>query len=179
MSIVVTPDPAAPEARSPRWLRLILFVLAYLVLQWGYQSLRASAWDPWFIHELTVRPAAVLLGWLAPLDAVSAVGPRLVWPGGRLTLLAGCDGFEVASLFVAAMLVAEVSWRRGVVALVLGCLAVWALNQLRIAALYGAFRYRADWFDPLHTVWGPLVLIVAVAAIYAWAVRGMPWRVEA
>jgi exosortase/archaeosortase family protein len=170
--------PADNERRSPVWLRVGLFLLIYGVLQWAYQSLRVSRWDPWFIHTLTVRPAASLIGWFAPADGVLAMGPRLVWPGGRLTLLAGCDGFEVACLFVAAMLVAEVSWRRGLMALMLGCLAIWALNQFRIAALYGAFRYRQDWFDAIHTAWGPLLLIAAVASIYAWALDWRPWSTQ-
>lgn len=90
------------EPPSPLGLRVGVFLLLYVLLHWAYQSLRSSSLDPWFIHKLTVAPAAALIDWLAPLDAVRAVGPRLVWPGGQLTLLAGCDGFEVMSLFVAS-----------------------------------------------------------------------------
>jgi exosortase/archaeosortase family protein len=165
----VTHDKVHPP-RPPVALRIALFLLIYGGLHWAYQSLRSSAFDPWFIHALTVSPAAALLDGLWPADLVRAVGPRLAWPGGRLTLLAGCDGFEVMSLFVAAVLVADLSWRRGLFALVVGCAAVWALNQARIVALYWAFRYQRDWFDAIHTVWGPLLLISAVVAIYAWAV---------
>ncbi|MDP1789707.1 MAG: archaeosortase/exosortase family protein [Methylibium sp.] len=156
------------------WLRVSLFLALYALLHWAYQSLRESSLDPWFIHTITVQPAAVLIGWLSPFDGVSAVGPRLVWPQGRLTLLAGCDGFEVMSLFIAAMLVADVTWRRGLVMLLAGCAAVWGLNQLRIAALYWAFRYERDWFDAIHTVWGPLLLILCVTVFYLWALRWQP-----
>lgn len=156
------------------WLRVSLFLGLYALLHWAYQSLRESPLDPWFIHTLTVQPAASLIGWIAPLDGVSAVGPRLVWPQGRLTLLAGCDGFEVMSLFIAAMLVADVTWRRGLVMLLAGCTTVWVLNQLRIAALYWAFRYERDWFDAIHTVWGPLLLILCVASFYGVALKWLP-----
>lgn len=165
---------AASGSGSPVVLRIGLFLLIYGVLHWAYQSLRSSALDPWFIHTLTVSPAAALLDGLWPADLVRAVGPRLAWPGGRLTLLAGCDGFEVMSLFVAAVLVADLSWQRGLLALVAGCAAVWALNQARIVALYWAFRYERDWFDVIHTVWGPLLLISAVVTVYALAV----WKVR-
>ena len=154
----------------PIVLRMALFLLIYGGLHWAYQSLRSSAVDPWFIHTLTVSPAASLLDGLWPADLVHAIGPRLAWPGGRLTLLAGCDGFEVMSLFVAAVLVADVSWRRGLLALALGCATVWMLNQARIVALYWTFRHEREWFDAVHTVWGPLLLIAAVVAVYAWAV---------
>jgi exosortase family protein XrtM len=174
MSGFAATPPSPPERAAPRWLRVGLFLLIYGLLHWAYQSLRDSRFDPWFVHTLTVQPASALIGLLFPSDAVNAVGPRLVWPEGRLTLLAGCDGFEVMSLFVAAVLVADTGWRRGVAALLGGCVAVWALNQLRIAALYWSFRYQRDWFDAIHTAWGPLALIVAVAALYWWMVgRGV------
>lgn len=161
------------------WLRVVLFLAIYGGLHAAYQALRESPLDPWFIHELTVRPASGFIGWLWPMDGVSAAGPRLVWPQGRLTLLAGCDGFEVMSLFVAAMLVAEVSWRRGLPFLLAGCIGIWALNQVRIAALYWAFRYERSWFDAIHTAWGPLLLILCVAALYAWAIEWTPSHAHA
>lgn len=152
------------------WLRIGLFLLIYALMHWAYQSLRSSRFDPWFIHTLTVAPAASLIGWIAPLDAVGAVGPRLVWPGGRLTLLAGCDGFELMSLFIAALLVAEIGWRRGLVALIGGCAVVWGLNQVRIVVLYWAFRYERGWFDSIHSAWGPLVLIALTSTLFWWIV---------
>jgi len=166
-------SPTRPTS-NPRYARLFAFVAVYLVLQAGYQSLRAGPFEA-VLNLVVVRPAAALIGMLMPADGVVALGARLVWPAqGRLTLLAGCDGFEVMSIFVAAVVAADVGWRRGFVALVFGCVAIWALNQLRIAALYFAFRYRSDWFDALHNIWGPLVLIVAVTAIYVTQVAGWP-----
>lgn len=168
----------SPE-RSPVWLRASLFLALYGALHLAYQALRDSRFDPWFIHSLTVRPAVALIGMIFPLDGVTAAGSRLVWPDGRLTLLAGCDGFEVISLFVAAMLVADMPWRRGVPALLGGVMLAWAMNQLRITWLYWAFRYQRQWFDDIHTVWGPLLLIAAVSALFWWALGAgslrRPW----
>lgn len=171
------PSNAATPAstRSPAWLRVALFICLYAVLEWGYMTLRGSRFDALFIHWLTVQPAAGLIGWAFPADGVVPAGHSLQWPGGRMSLLAGCDGFEVMTLFIAAMLVAEVDWRRGAVGLLLGCIAIWALNLLRILALYASFRYAPGWFDSVHTVWGPLLLIGLIAALYGlivwWPVR--------
>ncbi|RTL15408.1 MAG: hypothetical protein EKK52_20485 [Burkholderiales bacterium] len=79
-----------PERRAPRWLQVALFLLIYAAFQWGYQSLRSSSWDHWFIHQLTVRPAAWLVDAISPVEAVRAVDYKLVWPGGGLVLRAGC-----------------------------------------------------------------------------------------
>lgn len=171
------PDPRTPtappsERRSPALLRIALFVAIYALLEWGYTALRGSRFDALFIHWLTVQPAAGLIGWAFPADGVVPAGHSLLWPGGRMSLQAGCDGFEVMTLFIAAMLVADVAWRRGAVGLLLGCIAIWLLNLLRILALYASFRYAPTWFDPVHTVWGPLLLIGLIAALYGLIV----WR---
>jgi len=152
------------------WGRVALFVIVYAFLQAGALALYGSRFEPWWIDLMTVRPAAALLGLLAPADGVVASGSALVWPGGRLNVRSGCDGLELMTLFVAAVLVAPVGWIRGAIALVAGCLGIWVLNQMRIVALYGAFRHHRDWFDTIHTVGAPLLLVALVAAFYAWVV---------
>ena len=156
------------------WAALLLFVLLYAALQAAYQALRGSATGRWLIDAATVAPAATLIGTVFPHDGVLAQGARLVWAGGRLQLLAGCDGFEVLALFVPAVLVAPVAWRRGLAMLVLGTALIWSLNQLRLLALYAAYRHWRDGFDALHAVWGPLVMLSLVFAWFAWNLRRDP-----
>ena len=73
---------------------------------------------------------------------------------------------------MAAALVAPLSAVRRLALLLAGCAALWALNQGRIIALYASFRHQREWFDGVHTVWGPLVLVISATAIYVWAL----WR---
>lgn len=123
------------------------------------------------IDLVTVAPAGWLIDGLFPADGVIAQGPRLVWPGGRMTIRAGCDGLEVLTLYVAAVLVAPVSWRRALGMLALGGLLVWLLNQCRLLALYLALRHWPAAFDAIHVVWAPLLLLAAVFAAFAWQLR--------
>jgi exosortase/archaeosortase family protein len=148
--------------------RIALFALLYLGSNAAYQTMRGSGLGRWLIDGLTVVPAATLIAMMFPTDGVIAYGPSLIWPGGRLQLLAGCDGFEVLALYGPAVLVAPVSWRRGLLMLASGSVLIWALNQLRLLALYGAFRHWHDAFDPLHTVWGPLAMVSLVFGHFAW-----------
>lgn len=152
--------------------RVLLFAGLYGLAQIAYQRLRDTQAGTWLIEHATVTPAAALIALVFPADAVLPIGPRLVWPGGRLQLLAGCDGFEVIALFVPAVLVAPVAWRRGLFMLGVGIALIWSLNQLRLLALYAAFRHWREIFDPLHTVWGPLLMLVLVSAFFAWNLRG-------
>ncbi|RTL36852.1 MAG: hypothetical protein EKK53_22380 [Burkholderiales bacterium] len=167
-------SPGEGPAKAPRWLKVAIFLLLYAVYQWGYQGLRDSRFDDWFIHTLTVVPASSLIDLIFPAAAVQPVNDKLIWPDGSLTLRAGCDGFEVIGIFIAAVLSTDVGWRRGLLALLAGCLAIWMLNQIRIAVLFAVLQRDRGWFDLVHTVLGPLGLIAAVAAIYVWMVRRPP-----
>lgn len=159
------------EERGTRWARIGLFLILYAAAHAAYRMLRDAGTSHWLIDTATALPAATLIDLLFPADAVQASGPRLTWPGGRLQLLVGCDGFEVMALYVPAVLVAPVGWRRGLTMLGLGLLLIWTLNQLRLLALYLAFRHWREGFDALHTLWGPLLMLGAVAAFFAWNLR--------
>jgi exosortase/archaeosortase family protein len=172
--LIMRPDVPAPSARRRRVEAIagvVLFVLIYGGLLWAYQGLRDSWAGAWLIDRWTVAPAARAIQLVLPADGVQAWGSRLVWPGGQLRLLAGCDGFEVLAVFTAAVLAAPLAVGRALTLLAAGCSAVWLLNQLRIVALYAAYRHRPDWFDALHTVWGPLLMIAVLAPAFAWALR--------
>lgn len=155
------------EAPPARWLPLLLFVTIYGSLQLCYVALRGGNSESFLIERATVAPAAKLLQLLFPRDGLVADGSRIAWPQGELVLLNGCDGFELMILLAAAILVAPIGVIQGAKALAIGIAGLWALNQIRIAALYWAVRSHRSWFDPLHTLWCPLVLVV-FAVVFFW-----------
>jgi exosortase/archaeosortase family protein len=150
--------------------RIGLFLLLYGGLHWSYPYFREGALYGTFIDTCIVQPAAIVINGFWSADAVRSVGPELIWPGGRFALPPACDGFDALSLFVSALLVAGISWRRGIAAVLAGCTAIWVLNQVRAIGLYWAFRYEHEWFDSLQTVWAPALLIAVAAALFAWIV---------
>jgi exosortase family protein XrtM len=163
---------AAPA--SPRWgLRVLAFLGLFLALQAGYSSSRGGALERLVIDQATVRTAAALIDTLSPELQVRADGPRLRAPGGGLNVLNGCEGTDVAFLLVAAMAVAPLPWRRRVLGLALGLPLVFALNQLRVLALFYAFRSDRSWFELLHGAVAPLLLVLAVGLFFiVWLNRG-------
>lgn len=126
----------------------------------------------WFIEDATVRPAAWLLGWLAPGGQTLADGARLVVEGGALQVLPGCEGADLALLSASAMLAAPLAWRWRLLGLTLMLSAVFVLNQLRLLVLLQAHLHQPGWFDPLHTLWLPLLMVMLLGALLlAWTGR--------
>lgn len=163
--------PGSAPAPWPFWSALGVFCAAYGVLLAAYLEIGMGPLRPLLIDTLTVKPAAWLIALLAPEHGVAASAHRLVWPGGALSVLNGCDGVDTMILLAAAMAIAPVPLRARAAGVVLGCAMIYALNQARLAGLYFAFRARSEWFDLLHAGIGPLAVIAATAAFYLWWLR--------
>lgn len=160
---VGAPSPAPQRgmlARAAIFLALFAFM----------QSLYSAARDTWVerlvIDQMTVKTAAWLIDTADPTIGVMPVGSRLRAPGGGINVLNGCEGIEVVFLIASAMLVAPLSWRKRLLGFLVGGLLVFALNQVRVLALFYAFRSDKALFDMLHGVVAPLLLILAVAAFF-------------
>lgn len=171
------PAIAAPgKAPRPGYslpLAAALFVGIFAVLQWGWSELRGTAVERWVIDTMTVGNAAKVIATLDPAVGVSASGSRLVAPGGGINVLNGCEGIEVAFLLFSALVVAPLSWRERLLGIAAGTIAIFALNQARIVALFYAFRNDRVLFDTLHGMVTPLLMVVGAALFFAfWLRRG-------
>lgn len=162
----------AAVALTPYLRRAALFAAVFCVPQLGWQALGST-----FVHRLvvdraTVGVAVILIGALTPaLHAVGA-GSAVHAAGGGLDIVNGCEGTETWFLLCAAFAATSLSWRARALGLTLGTLLVFAVNQVRILALFYANRGDPELFNLLHAIVGPLVVIVAVACFfYAWMAR--------
>lgn len=159
-----------------RWLwRVVAFVALFAALQGAYTAQRGGAVERFVIDTLTVRTAAALIDWGWPAIGVVAEGARLKAPGGGLNVLNGCEGVDVAALLVAAMLVAPIPWRRRGLGLLAGLPLVFVLNQLRVIALFHAYRHDRDGFELMHGGVAPLLMVLATGLFYLlWVERSRP-----
>jgi exosortase/archaeosortase family protein len=106
---------------------------------------------------------------LTPSIPVTAVGTRLTAPEGGINVLRGCEGTEVLFLLAAAFAVAPLGWRQRLGGLALGTMVVYLLNQIRVVALFYAYRYDRILFAQLHGTLAPLVMIALVGLyFFAW-----------
>jgi exosortase family protein XrtM len=162
------PTPRPPRSGSLLG-RAMLFFVAFLLMQSLWQAAAGTAIERLVIEDATVAVAAFWIGSLTPDIEVTAAGTRLLAPGGGINVLKGCEGTEVLFLLVAAFSVAGLSWRRSLAGLALGAGVVYLLNQLRILALFYAYRLDHALFNQLHGTVAPLMMVLLVGFyFFAW-----------
>ncbi len=146
-----------------------LFITVFCALQLGWQALRDTVVHRLVVDHATVGVAVVLINALTPAVHAVGAGTAVHAPGGGLHIVNGCEGTETWFLLCAAFAAASLSWRARAVGLVLGTVLVFAVNQVRILALFYANRSDQELFNLLHAIVGPIVVIVAVACFfYVW-----------
>lgn len=160
------------------WWTAARFLLVLVVLQFAWSQARGTALERAVIDHATVGTAVGLIRMLDPQLPVVAQGARISAPGGGVNVLNGCEGTEVLFLLLAALVAAPLSLRARALGVLLGTVWVFALNQLRVVALFFSFRSDRALFDQLHGLVAPLLLIVLVLAFFVlllqWDVRGQP-----
>lgn len=149
--------------------RAALFLAVFTSLQALWMAAGGTAVQQLVIDDATVQVAATWIRLLTPDLSVVAVGPRLSAPGGGINVLKGCEGTDVLFLLVAAFAAADLPWRRRLGGVLLGSALVYLFNQVRVVALFYAYRNDRTLFDLLHGTLGPLLLVVLIGLyFFAW-----------
>jgi exosortase family protein XrtM len=167
----LVPDP------GPRWAVarfLIIFATVFTSLQLAFLGAEGSRIEHWVIDLGTVQAAATIINTIDPAAAVRAEGPRLASPGVSLNVLRGCEGTELYFLWIAAVLAFPAPWSLRLPALVAGLGAAWALNQVRVIALFYTARDHHGWFALLHGYVAPILLVLLMGLGFAWYVGRVP-----
>lgn len=168
LNSVQPPESPSQPKPWPFWLQIAVFSLVFFALQGGWSYARGTAVEHIAVDMATVKPAAWLLNTLSPDLMVEAVGARLRAPGGGINILNGCEGFEIAFLLIAALVIMPMTARHRLMGLLLGIPFVWSLNQIRIIGLFLANRADKELFALLHGTVAPLLLVVIVAVAFVW-----------
>lgn len=151
------------------WARFaLLFLGLFAFFQLGYQQLKGSVVSQSVVSVLAVLPSVAVINTLAPGEKVMAQDNRLVSPRVRLSVLDGCEGTETIFLLFAALLAYRTGWRQTLIGMGLGIGLVFVLNTLRITSLYFSLRYYRSWFDALHGLIWPVVIILALGLYFLW-----------
>jgi exosortase H (IPTLxxWG-CTERM-specific) len=162
---------------------MIRFFILFLVLQAGLFGLELTPWaQEWFVAPWTGRLAAISAGIVKIFDAdVLAQGKVLqsVSNGFAVSIEAGCNGVEATIVLVAAILAFPASWKRKLIGLVAGVVAVQGLNIIRVISLFYLGQWNFHAFEWAHLyVWQALIMLDVMVVWLLW-VRTLPRAVPA
>ncbi len=149
------------------WFDLLKFFALAFALLYGYQWVPGTAMEPILIHDLTVVPSAYIINLIDATLQVNAVGEKLVSPQMTISVLHGCEGFEVMILFWSAFLWMKMPWQMKWSGLLVGTLLIYGFNQVRIVSLFFIALYQNHWFDTIHGYLAPLLLIALISG-FTW-----------
>jgi exosortase H (IPTLxxWG-CTERM-specific) len=95
----------------------------------------------------------------------------LVHPTGGMgvEMKDGCNGVNVTLLLWSALLAFPVSWRQRLKGLLLGTLAIQAVNLVRFVSLFYLLQYNRQLFDFAHDyLWESLIMLDALVVFWVW-----------
>ncbi|MEP6992949.1 MAG: exosortase H [Acidobacteriota bacterium] len=160
----------APAVSANR--RSALFLVRFLALLVGFYVVVAS-------HPVNDAVIVPFTAGIARLSAVvlNALGERVAVTGTELRssrfaveIQNGCNGIETALLFVSAVLAFPAPWRRRLMGLGLGFLAIELINLVRVVSLFWVGAHRPALFNASHTVvWQSIVVLCGVLLFLLWA----------
>lgn len=80
-----------------------------------------------------------------------------------------CNGIEAVIILVSAMIAFPARWQHKLVGVVLGTLAIQALNLVRIISLYYLHQWNSVWFEWFHSyIWQALIVLDALVMFLLW-----------
>jgi exosortase H (IPTLxxWG-CTERM-specific) len=80
-----------------------------------------------------------------------------------------CNGVEAVIILVSAMIAFPARWSHKLVGVVLGTLAIQALNLVRIISLYYLHQWNSVWFEWFHSyIWQALIVLDALVMFLLW-----------
>jgi exosortase family protein XrtM len=154
--------------------RIALFLGAFLLFTLCEYAFRPQI-APLVNGAMTVRPAARLVDLVAPSEHVRVRGDRIQSRLAYIQVAQGCEGIDVMSMFVAAMLGMSMSFSRKVVGCLAGVSVIYVCNLMRVAGLWFCVRYWPSRFEAMHVIVGQTVIIVvAVVLLAGWTLAASP-----
>lgn len=154
----------------------LLFIVVLLVL---FTLELSQPVSKWFIMPFTQGLASVS-AWIVQLfdSSVASEGIviRSLSNGSAVAIQPGCNGIEAMICITAAMVAYSASWYEKTMGLLVGFLAIQALNLIRIISLFYLLQWNQQWFEWFHLyVWQALIFLDVLIVFILW-IRWLPSR---
>ena len=166
----VSPSPQGWRSRRPE-IRFLAGFLGLLIA--GFTVLSLNRVNDHLVEPFTAGVAAASAALLDLLGQdVTIEGTVIRSPRFAVNIRNGCNGVETLIIFWAAVVAFPAGVRAKLAGLLLGTVAIQAINLIRVAALFLTGAYFPDFFDSSHTVvWQTIVILCGVVLWLLWANR--------
>jgi exosortase H (IPTLxxWG-CTERM-specific) len=168
-------DPVSARRRSVGFLVrfVVLLVVFYLIV--ASRPVNDAVIVPFTAGIASV--SGKLLNVLG--ERAEVVGTEIRSSSFGVNIENGCNGVETALLFGAAVLAFPASWKRRLLGLVAGFVAIQVLNLFRVISLFWIGLHRPALFSSSHTViWQSVVVLFGVLLFLVWASRERRFSAE-
>jgi exosortase H (IPTLxxWG-CTERM-specific) len=157
---------------------MVRFFVWFLVLQASLFGLELTPWaQQWFVIPWTNTLAAIAAGIVTQFDPqVLASGKVLqnTSNGFAVSIEAGCNGVEATIVLVAAIFAFPAPWKRKLIGLTIGIIAVQGLNIVRVISLFYLGQWNFNVFEWAHLyIWQALIMLDVMIVWLLW-VRTLP-----
>ena len=157
---------------------MLRFFVTFLLLQAVLFGIELTPWaQTWFVVPWTNTLARISTWLVTVFDPnVMAAGKimRSTINGFAVSIEAGCNGVEATIVLLAAILAFPASWKRKLIGLAAGIVAVQGLNIVRVISLFYLGQWDRDWFEWAHLyVWQALIMLDVLIVWLIW-VRTLP-----
>jgi exosortase H (IPTLxxWG-CTERM-specific) len=157
---------------------VIRFFIQFLLLQGVLFGAELTPWaQEYFVVPWTNTLAAVSARLVTFFDPnVIAIGKMLksTVNGFAVSIESGCNGVEATIVLVAAILAFPAPWKRRLMGLLAGVVAVQGLNVIRVISLFYLGQWNFDVFEWAHLyVWQALIMLDVLIVWLVW-VRTLP-----
>jgi exosortase H (IPTLxxWG-CTERM-specific) len=157
---------------------MVSFFLWFLGLQVTLFGLELTPWvQSWFVIPWTNTLAAISAGIVKLFDPQVVSQGKVLQSasnGFAVSIEAGCNGVEATIVLVAAILAFPAPWKRKLVGLAIGVVAVQGLNIVRVISLFYLGQWNFNVFEWAHLyVWQALIMLDVLIVWLLW-VRTLP-----
>ena len=155
--------------------RFLLVFVVLLAVSFGIELTPVA--QAWFVTPWTDTVARVSGSLMRLFDASITTSGKVI--GSKtgafsVSIEAGCNGVEATLVLVAAILAFPAPWAHRVRGIVVGVMAIQALNILRVVSLFYLGQWNYDAFEWAHLyVWQALIMLDVLVVWVVW-VRFVP-----
>lgn len=155
---------------------MLRFFLLFLGIQLSLFGVNMLNW----VQQHAVLPWTALLarisaGLVTGFDASAAAQGKVLWntiTGFGVSIEPGCNGIEACIVLVAAILAFPASWRSKLTGMLMGCVAVQALNVVRVISLFYIGQWNTAAFNFAHEfLWQGLIMLDVLIVWLLWVRR--------